>query len=115
MNVPKIRVINDWYENEDYLHTDFMLDVDYHNEDFGEEHARWLDIPMDEIIDYVESNDYLVTFEDRWDYSSETTYQEYSYIDINDWLDNRMDDVFVREYLERHISKYGIPDITILV
>lgn len=115
MKVPKIRTINEWYEVDDYLHVDFMLDVDYHNEQFTQECARWLDIPMDDIIDYVDSHDYLIEFTDRWDYASESTYQEYYRLDIDDWLNDRLDDKFIVEYLEHVIHLNGVPDITILV
>ena len=40
MKVPKIRLINEWYEVDEVLHVDFMLDVDYHNDEFTELHAR---------------------------------------------------------------------------
>ena len=115
MKVPKIRLINEWYEVDDYLHTDFMLDVDYHNEGFTDSHARWLDIPMDELEEYVIDSGLNVTYSDVWDYSSESVYQEYSEMSFDEWLDNYLDDAFVKEYIEYYIKQKGTPDITILV
>ena len=49
MKVPKIRLINDWFEHNDEIHVDFMLDIDYHDINFSKSHARYYNIPLDEI------------------------------------------------------------------
>jgi len=114
MKVPKIRLINEWYEVDEVLHVDFMLDVDYHNDEFTELHARWLDIPMSDVEEYVVDSELNVSFTDHWDYSSESVYQEYSVMSFDEWLDNYLDDAFVRDYVEGYIKKNGSPDIIIL-
>lgn len=115
MKVPKIRLINEWYEIDDYLHVDFMLDVDYHNEWFTERHTRWVDIPMTDIESYVEGMELLTTYTDCWDYGSESVYQEYTTISFDRWLDDYLDDAFIKQYLEHEIKNGNQPDITILV
>ena len=114
MKVPKVRHINEWYEVDEYLHTDFMLDIDYHIKSFGELSCRWLDIPLDEIETYVVDNELHITSTDCWDYGSESVYQEYSVMSFEEWLDNYLDDVFVRDYIEYHMKNNGVPTVTVL-
>jgi len=111
MKVPKIRQINDWFEIDEVLHIDFLMDVDHHNPHLTEDHARILNIEMTEVEQYVIDSDLLISYTDYWDYSSESVYQEYSEISFDEWCDSYLDDSFIREYIEYYIKYNGIPDL----
>ena len=113
MKVPKIRIINDWFEHEDDIHVDFMLDIDYHDIKFTEEHSRYYTIPLDEIESYCIDTDLLIDFTDEWDYSSETVRQRYVMIPFGNWMDDYFDDDFLRDYLVHRMTEVGLPDVVI--
>jgi len=114
MKVPKVRVLNEWCEIDGYLHVDFMLDIDYHNERYTEDSGRMFNIPLDEVEEFVRETGLLEKFEDQWDYASESHTTIDFEIDFDRWMDDYLDDVFVREYIEHYITYNDIPDIFVL-
>ena len=111
MKVPKIRVINDWFEIDEELHVDFILDIDYHNPSITENISRILQIPIYVVCDYVTDAGLLETYEDHWDYSSENVYQTYSTMSFDNWADDYMDDEFIRDFLTDYIKHNEIPNL----
>tara|TARA_R110000803_G_scaffold129867_10_gene197207 strand:- start:4381 stop:4728 length:348 start_codon:yes stop_codon:yes gene_type:complete len=114
MKVPKIRLINDWFEHNDEIHVDFMLDIDYHDINFSKSHARYYNIPLDEIESYCMDSDLLITFTDEWDYATETVNQTYNLMSFDNWMDDYFDDEFLYTFLLDRLKEFGTPDLAII-
>jgi|SaaInl5LU_22_DNA_1037371.scaffolds.fasta_scaffold00810_16 hypothetical protein len=114
MKLTKVRVINEWYEIDGFIHIDFMMDKDYHNLDYTDSHARILNVDIDEFRQYIDGMGLLETTQDRWDYGSESHYTIDSVMDFDEWMDNYMDDQIVRQYVLDYMKEGNTPDLMVL-
>lgn len=114
MKLTKVRVINEWYEIDGFIHIDFMMDKDYHNLDYTDSHGRILNVDIDEFRQYIDGMGLLETTQDRWDYGSESHYTIDSVMDFDEWMDNYMDDQIVRQYVLDYMKEGNTPDLMVL-
>ena len=76
---------------------------------FGDELKFVRTAYFDSFLDWVESNEKLISYTDHWDYSNESVYQEYQKQDFDEWLDYEGESelkTFVEDQLKTHGIKY---------